>query len=122
MRKKYPSDVSDKQWKIISSFFEPARPTGGRPRMHPARVLLNAILYLLSNGCRWEAMPGDFPPWKTVYSQYTRWTTDGTLERAMRALAPSFAKKLTARTSADQQPPWLTRLLSSPPTDAKAPE
>jgi transposase len=89
MRKTYPSDLSDKQWGSVKPFFEPSRPKGGRPRTHSARLLVNAILYFLRNGIHWEAMPKDFPPWKTVYSQFTRWVADGTLERAMRALAPS---------------------------------
>jgi transposase len=40
--------------------------------------VLNAILYLLVEGCRWRALPGDFPPWQTVYTYFRNWRKDGT--------------------------------------------
>jgi putative transposase len=67
--------------------FEPPRPKGGRPRVHSPRLLLDAILYVTREGCRWEAMPAGFPPWQTVYTARRRWMLDGTLERAIGALA-----------------------------------
>jgi len=33
----------------------------------------NAILYVLRTGCQWTDLPHDFPPWKSVYSQFLRW-------------------------------------------------
>jgi len=87
MPKKYPSDLTDRQWKVVSALFEAARPKGGRPRQHSARELVNAIFYVMKEGCSWRALPDSFPPWKTVFSQRTRWTEDGTLQRALSALA-----------------------------------
>jgi putative transposase len=40
--------------------------------------ILNAILYVLIEGCRWRALPGDFPPWQTAYSYVYNWRKDGT--------------------------------------------
>ncbi len=31
--------------------------------------VLNRIFYILVEGVRWRALPGDFPPWQTVYTQ-----------------------------------------------------
>ncbi len=88
MPKRYPSDVSDTQWSKVKEFFDHKREDGrGRPRKHDARELLNAILYVMNQGCSWRALPKDLPPWKTVFSQRQRWTEDGTLQRAMGALA-----------------------------------
>ena len=40
--------------------------------------VLNAIFYLLCEGCRWRALPGDFPSWQTVYTYFRNWRIDGT--------------------------------------------
>mgnify|MGYP001364814203 CR=1 FL=1 len=37
------------------------------------KEMLNAILYVLRTGCQWTDLPHDFPPWKSVYSQFLRW-------------------------------------------------
>ncbi|MDR1503363.1 MAG: transposase [Prevotella sp.] len=29
--------------------------------------MVNAIFYLTKNGCMWRDLPGEFPPWQTVY-------------------------------------------------------
>jgi len=39
--------------------------------------VLNAIFYVLCEGCRWRALPGDFPAWQTVYTYFRR-RKDGT--------------------------------------------
>lgn len=40
--------------------------------------VLNAIFYVLLEGIRWRALPGDFPPWQTVYTYFRNWRQDGT--------------------------------------------
>ncbi|WP_375315780.1 transposase [Wolbachia endosymbiont (group A) of Colletes cunicularius] len=62
----YPSDISNKEWKIIELYFEPKKT--GRPRKHSIRTIINAIRYMMRTGCQWRQLPKDFPPWKTVYS------------------------------------------------------
>lgn len=51
---------------------------GGRPRSVEMWDVLNAIFYLLSQGCTWRNLPGDFPAWQTVYTSDRNWRTDGT--------------------------------------------
>ena len=64
-RAAYPSDLTDPQWALIEPFMPPA--TGaGRPRTTDLREVVNAILYLLHEGCHWLALPHDFPPPGTV--------------------------------------------------------
>jgi transposase len=53
----------------------------GRPRVWPARAIVEAILYLDRTGCAWRYLPGDFPPWQTVYGYFAAWRDDGTLAR-----------------------------------------
>jgi putative transposase len=43
--------------------------------------ILNAIFYILYEGCRWRALPGDFPAWQTVYTYFRNWRKDGTWVR-----------------------------------------
>jgi putative transposase len=38
-------------------------------------------LYLDRTGCAWRYLPGDFPPWQTVYGYFAAWRDDGTLTR-----------------------------------------
>ena len=53
----------------------------GRPRIWPARRIVEAILYLDRTGCAWRYLPADFPPWQTVYWYFAAWRDDGTLAR-----------------------------------------
>jgi putative transposase len=76
----YPSDLSDKQWKLIRGLI-PNASTGGRPRTTDVRKVLNAILYLTRSGCAWRYLPEDFPPWQTVYWYFNRWATGGVLRK-----------------------------------------
>lgn len=68
-RKAYPSDLTDKQWKLIEPLIPPPK-KGGRPRSVNMREIINAILYLLRSGCAWRMLPNDFPPWGTVHYYY----------------------------------------------------
>lgn len=105
MEKRYPSDLSDDEWALVQSQFEPLRPKGGRPRIHSARHLLNAILYIMRSGCQWRMLPDSFPPWPTVSTARRRWAEDGTLERAIGALAraqPSAAPPSSTHSSSKQ--------------------
>ena len=87
-RRPYPSDLTDAQWAILAPLVErPRRADGrGRPRTVELREVTNAILYVLHEGCRWRALPHDFPAWETVYWYFARWTDDGTLVRIHDAL------------------------------------
>ena len=77
----YPSDLSDKEWSIIESFF----PVGNKSDWHK-RSLVNAVLYLVDNGCKWRALPHDYPPHDTVWSFYRRARKCGLWERINDAL------------------------------------
>ena len=61
-RKKYASDLTDSQWKMIAPLFPPA----GNKSKWEIRELVDAVLYLVDNGCKWRNLPHDFPPHTTV--------------------------------------------------------
>jgi transposase len=46
--KKYPSDLSDKQWKLIEDKLPSSLGERGFPQKHSRRDLINAIFYLKS--------------------------------------------------------------------------
>ncbi len=82
-RRRYPSDTTDPEWTLLEALLPPPACThaaGGRPEAHPRREVVDAIRYLVHNGCVWRALPADFPPWRTVYGFFARWAADGTLD------------------------------------------
>ena len=76
-RARYPSDLTDRQWRRLEPHVPGAKP-GGRPRSADVREVVNAILYVLRNGIAWRALPHDFPPWPTVYHYFRARRLDGT--------------------------------------------
>src|ERR1700674_3780749 len=61
---RYPSDLSDSEWALLEPAIPPAK-HGGRRREVNVREVLNAIFYVLSTGCQWQALPKDLPPKST---------------------------------------------------------
>lgn len=82
---RYPSDVTDEEWVEIAPLIPPAR-RGGRKRTVNIREVFNGLLYVLSTGCQWRALPKDFPPRSTVFDYFGLWRADGTLGRIQAAL------------------------------------
>ena len=82
---RYPSDLTDGEWALIEPMIPPAK-RGGRRREVNIREVLNAIFYVLSTGCQWQALPKDLPPKSTVYDYLDLWDLDGTSERIHYAL------------------------------------
>jgi transposase len=48
--------------------------------------LVNAILYVTENGCKWRALPKFYGNWHTVYVRMNRWSKSGALKRLFEAL------------------------------------
>jgi transposase len=80
---RYPSDQTDAEWALVRPMIPPKR---GGPREVDVREVLNAILYMLSTGCQWQALPKDLPPKSTAHHYFLLWGWDGTLERIHHAL------------------------------------
>jgi transposase len=36
-------------------------------------TFLNAIFYIVENGCKWRKLPKSFGPWSTIYMRMRRW-------------------------------------------------
>ena len=78
--KRYPSDLSRKEWRAIRSHLAQA-PGPGRPRTVDIRLVINAIFYVVRSGCQWRMVPTDYPNWSTVYYYFRKWTRDGAWQR-----------------------------------------
>ena len=63
----YPSELTDTQWAQIEDYFPQ-----GVNSTHHKRSLINGVLYLVDNGCKWRALPHDYPPYSTVHTFYRR--------------------------------------------------
>src|SRR5215213_9333006 len=79
-RRRYPSDLTDAQWRLLEPMLPVGKP-GGRPRKHDLRDIMDAIRYVLRGGIAWRALPHEYPPWPTVYGYFRAWQRDGTWER-----------------------------------------
>jgi len=82
---RYPSDLTDGEWALIAPLIPPAKP-GGNKRTVNEREIVNGVMYILSTGCQWAALPRDLPPRSTVNDYFRRWDYDGTLDRIHHAL------------------------------------
>ena len=81
----YPSDLTDDEWGLVEPLIPPGK-TGGGKRTVIMREVVNGLMYILSTGCQWRAIPKDLPPKSSVYGYFDLWTYDGTLERIHYAL------------------------------------
>jgi transposase len=84
-RLRYPSDVTDEEWAIVGRLIPPAK-KGGNKRSVDEREIVNGLMYILSTGCQWAALPKDLPARSTVNAYFLRWDDDGTLDRIHQAL------------------------------------
>ena len=72
----------------------PAVQSGGRPAAHSRREIVNAILYWARAGGAWRLLPGDLPPWQTVYHYFRLWRNDGTWQSIHDALRRDLREHL----------------------------
>ena len=82
---RYPSDLTDAEWAVLALLIPPAK-RGGNKRRVDERALVDGLLYILSTGCQWRAIPKDLPPRSTLHRYFCRWEWDDTLARIHHAL------------------------------------
>jgi transposase len=82
---RYPSDLTDDEWAHVALLIPPAKP-GGNKRTVDIREVMNGVMYVLSTGGQWRALPKDLPPKSTVHDYLILWSCDSTLERIHHAL------------------------------------
>jgi transposase len=77
---RYPSDLTDEEWALVEPLI-PAGKRGGGKRTVILREVVNGLMYVLSTGCQWRAVPKDLPPRSTLFGYFDLWNWDGTLGR-----------------------------------------
>jgi transposase len=82
---RYPSDLTDDEWARVAPLIGPAK-RGGNRRHVDVRDVMNGLMYVLSTGCQWRAIPKDLPPRSTLFDYLDLWSWDGTLDRIHHAL------------------------------------
>ena len=71
-RLRYPSDLTDEEWALVEPLIAPAK-RGGNKRTVDVREVVNGLMYVLSTGCQWRAIPKDLPPRSTVHDYFDLW-------------------------------------------------
>ena len=50
----------------------------------PAKIsnldVLNAVLYIVENGCKWRSLPKEYGDWHVIYVRVNRWAKKGVLQ------------------------------------------
>lgn len=65
-RLRYPSDLTDTEWDLVWPLIPPCK-RGGRQRRVDLREVVNGLMYVLSTGCQWRAVPKDLPARSTLH-------------------------------------------------------
>jgi putative transposase len=91
-RKPYPTDLTEKQYRRLEALIPQAK-KGGRPPKVDMPEIMNAIVYVLGNGCTWRVLPHDLPAWQTVYSYLKKFEGMGVWQAINRVLLRSCRVK-----------------------------
>jgi transposase len=75
-------EITEAQYQRIEGCFPKQR---GNVSLSNLQVL-NAILYVAENGCKWRGLPKRFGNWHTIYTRMNRWAKAGVLDRVFSAL------------------------------------
>jgi len=74
--------ITKKQYKKIEPYLP--KPRGNFVVEH--LKVLNAILYVAENGCKWRALPRRYGHWNTVYRRFRRRAESGVLSQVVEVL------------------------------------
>jgi putative transposase len=66
------TELTDSQWEVLKEILPYQR-----KRKNCLRAVVNAIFWLHRTGAQWRNLPLNFPPWKSVYYYFHRWSRDG---------------------------------------------
>ena len=69
----YPSDISRERFEKILPLLESCRKKT-RPRRLDLYDVFCGLLYVLKSGCQWRMLPKEFPPWRSCYEYWRKWS------------------------------------------------
>jgi transposase len=76
--------LSDAQYAKIQDLLPKNGKPGGQWKDH--RLMIDGILWALSDGGRWRNLPDRFGPWQSVYDRFRNWCRRGLWDRILRHL------------------------------------
>jgi len=80
-------EITQEQFSRIEEFLPVQR---GNVSLSNLQVV-NAILFVAENGCKWRSLPKRFGNWHTIYTRMNRWAKAGVLDRLFEELPASAA-------------------------------
>jgi len=75
-------EITEEQYRRIEACFPRQRGNVGISNLR----VMNAILYVAEEGCKWRGLPRRFGNWHTIYTRMNRWAKAGVLDRIFVAL------------------------------------
>jgi transposase len=75
-------EITEEQYERIKSALPVQR---GNVSLSNLQVL-NAVLYVAEQGCKWRGLPKRFGRWHTIYTRMNRWSKNGVLDRVFEKL------------------------------------
>ena len=82
------NDLVESHWDVMSPILTGAKSNDklrGRPRCGDLKVL-QAILWVLRSGARWEDLPECYPSYKTCHRRFQQWVSSGAFRRLLKKL------------------------------------
>ena len=76
-------EITEAQYERIKDALPVQR---GNVRLNNLQVL-NAVLYVAEQGCKWRGLPKRFGRWHTIYMRMNRWSKNGVLDPRVREVA-----------------------------------
>jgi transposase len=76
--------LSDDQYEQLQDLLPPNGQRGGQWKDH--RLMIDGILWALSDGGRWRNLPAEFGPWQSVYDRFRNWAHKGLWDKILRRL------------------------------------
>ena len=73
--------LSDDQYAQLQDLLPQNGQRGGQWKDH--RLMIDAILWALSDGGRWRNLPKEFGPWQSAYDRFRNWTRKGLWDRIL---------------------------------------
>lgn len=89
----YSTDLSENEWARLRSHL-PALPKTIKTRAHSLREIFDAIFYVLKTGCPWRLLPGDFPPWQSIFYHFRRFRLSGLWHLNFRTLRTAERERM----------------------------
>ena len=71
-------ELNKEQYERISECFPKQR----KPAKISNLEVLNAVLYVVENGCKWRRLPKEYGNWHVIYVRVNRWAKKGVFQAA----------------------------------------